>query len=59
MHGIAVAFLTEDREHLSQLQGRLEATRLGRVVFSGVGFPVGPTDPLLQTKYNEENERVI
>jgi Flp pilus assembly CpaE family ATPase len=59
MHGIAVALLTEDREHLSQLQGRLEATRLGRVVFSGVGFPVGPTDPLLRQIQDVRAEVVI
>ena len=34
MHGIAVAVLTEDREHLSELQSRLEATHLARVVFT-------------------------
>ncbi len=48
MHGIAVALLTEDREHLLQLQSRLESTRLARVVFSSVGFPAGPTDPILR-----------
>src|ERR1700689_3751694 len=48
MHGIAVALLTEDREHLSELQSRREATRLARVVFSNVGFPAGPTDPILR-----------
>jgi hypothetical protein len=36
MHGIAVALLTEDREQLSVLQTRLEATKLGRVVFTNV-----------------------
>jgi Flp pilus assembly CpaE family ATPase len=41
MHGIAVALLTEDREHLSELQNRLETTHLARVVFSNVGFPNG------------------
>ena len=48
MHGIAVALLTEDREHLSELQSRLESTRLARVVFSHVGFPNGPTDSILR-----------
>ena len=59
MHGIAVALLTEDREHLSQLQSRLEATRLGRVVFSAVGFPVGPTDPTLRQIQDSRAEVVI
>ena len=48
MHGIAVALLTEDREHLLELQRRVEATRLGRAVFSNVGFPSGSTDSILR-----------
>jgi len=36
MHGIAVALLTENREHLSELQRRVEDTRLARTVFSNV-----------------------
>jgi len=48
MHGIAVALLTEDREHLSELQRRVESTSLARAVFSNVGFPTGPTDPVLR-----------
>jgi pilus assembly protein CpaE len=48
MHGIAVALLTENRERLSELQNRLESTRLGRVVCSATNFPSGPTDPILR-----------
>ncbi len=48
MHGIAVAVLTEDRDHLSELQNRLEATRLARIVFANVGFPLGATDAILR-----------
>src|SRR6202051_3834059 len=48
MHGIAVALLTEDRERSAELQRRLESTRLAQVVFSNVGFPVGPTDSILR-----------
>jgi pilus assembly protein CpaE len=59
MHGIAVALLTEDREHLSTLQTRLEATRLGRAVFSNVGFPVGPTDTILRQLQDSRAEVVI
>src|SRR5947209_2893701 len=59
MHGIAVALLTEDREHLSALQNRLEATRLGRAVFSHVGFPVGPTDSILRQLQDSRAEVVI
>lgn len=59
MHGIAVALLTEDREHLTELQGRLEATRLGQEVFSHVGFPVGPTDTILRQLQDSRAEVVI
>ena len=48
MHGIAVALLTENPDHLTALQNRLEATRLARVVFSQAGFPAGPTDSILR-----------
>ena len=59
MHGIAVALLTEDREHLSALQNRLEETRLGRAVFSHVGFPVGPTDAVLRQLQESRAEVVL
>jgi pilus assembly protein CpaE len=59
MHGIAVALLTEDREHLTELQSRVEATRLGRVVFSHTGFPTGPTDPVLRQIQDLRAEIVI
>jgi pilus assembly protein CpaE len=59
MHGIAVALLSEDREHLSALQNRLEATRLGRVVFSHGGFPAGPTDAILREIQDSRAEVVI
>jgi len=59
MHGIAVALLTEDREHLSALQTRLEATRLGRAVFTNVGFPLGPTDVILRQLQESRAEIVI
>ena len=59
MHGIAVALLTEDREHLSALQNRVEATRLGRAVFSNVGFPVGPTDSILRQLQDSRAEVVV
>ena len=59
MHGIAVALLTEDREHLSVLQTRLEATRLGTAVFSHAGFPNGPTDTVLRHLQDSRAEVVI
>lgn len=59
MPGTAVALLTEDRERLSELQNRLEATRLGRVVFTNVGFPAGPTDEILRQIQDRRAEVVI
>jgi pilus assembly protein CpaE len=59
MHGIAVALLTEDRERLSTLQNRLEATRLGTAVFTHVGFPNGPTDAILRQLQDSRAEVVI
>jgi len=59
MHGIAVALLTEDRDHLSTLESRLEETRLGRAVFSHAGFPVGPTDAVLRQLQDSRAEVVI
>jgi DNA-binding NarL/FixJ family response regulator len=43
-HRIAVALLAEDREHLTTLQSRLRATRIGWEVFSHVGFPISATE---------------
>jgi pilus assembly protein CpaE len=59
MHGIAVALLTEDREHLSVLQTRLEETRLGRAVFSHIGYPSGPTDAILRQLQDSRAEVVV
>lgn len=59
MHGIAVALLSEDREQLSALQSRLEATRLGRAVFSQVGFPTGATDSILRQLQESRAEVVV
>src|SRR5579872_1862719 len=59
MHGIAVALLTEDREHLTTLQNRVEATRLGTTIFTHVGFPNGPTDSILRQLQDSRAEVVI
>jgi pilus assembly protein CpaE len=59
MHGIAVALLAEDRDQLSALQNRLEATQLGRAVFTQIGFPVGPTDSILRQLQDSRAEVVI
>lgn len=59
MHGIAVSLLTEEKERLSLLQQRLEATQLGRNVFSQVGFPASQTDPILRQIQDVRSEVVL
>jgi len=59
MHGIAVALLSENREHLSELQRRLETTGLARIVFTHIGFPSGPTDPVLRQIQDLRSEVVM
>jgi pilus assembly protein CpaE len=59
MQGVAVTLLTEDRERLSVLQHRLEATGIGRNVFSHVGFPTSPTDPVLRQVQDVRTEVVV
>ena len=59
MPGIAVALLSEDREQLSVLKSRLEATQIGREVFSHTEFPAGPTDSLLRQLQDSRAEVVI
>lgn len=59
MHGIAVALLTEDSEHLSALQTRLEATRLGRAVFAHLGYPLTATDAILRQIQESHAEVVV
>jgi pilus assembly protein CpaE len=59
MNGIAVALLTEEQGNLRELQARVEATRLARVVFSNAGFPAGPTDAILRQIQDLRAEVVI
>lgn len=59
MHGIAVALLAENQERLSALQNRVEGTRLGRVVFSHAGYPMGSTDSILRQIQDLRSEVVI
>jgi len=59
MQGVAVTLLTEDRERLPVLQHRLEGTGMGRNVFSHVGFPASPTDPVLRQMQDVCTEVVV
>ena len=59
MHGIAVALLSEDPERLATLQDRLQATRLGREVFSHLGFPISATDTIIRQLQESRADVVI
>src|SRR5271166_3931503 len=59
MQGIAVTLLAEDKGRLSVLQQRLEGTQMGRAVFSHVGFPASPTDPVLRQIQDVRSEIVL
>jgi pilus assembly protein CpaE len=59
MQGVAVTLLTEDGERLSVLQHWLEGTGMGRNVFSHVGFPSSPTDPVLRQMQDVRSEVVV
>ncbi|MFI5069350.1 MAG: hypothetical protein ACHP8A_00550, partial [Terriglobales bacterium] len=59
MQGLAVTFLTEDKERQASLQHRVESTQSGRSVFSHVGFPVSATDPILRQLQDVRTEVVV
>jgi len=59
MHSIAVALLTEDNQHRAALEHNIEATRVARIVFSQIGFPLGTTDPVLRQIQDRQTEIVI
>ena len=59
MQGVAVTLLSEDRERLPVLQHRLEGSGMGRNVFSHVGFPATPTDPILRQMQDVRTEVVL
>src|SRR5271167_4334982 len=59
MQGVAVTFLTEDKERQAALQHRVESTQSGRNVFSHVGFPANATDPILRQLQDVRTEVVM
>jgi len=59
MHGVAVVFLTEDQDRFRVLQHRLESTQIGRAVYSHIGFPASPTDPILRQIQDASAEVVL
>jgi pilus assembly protein CpaE len=59
MHGVAVAFLTENQERFTVLQHRLESTQIGRSVYAHLGFPATATDSILRQIQDVRAEVVI
>lgn len=59
MPGIALTYLTEDKDRFLVLQHRLESTQLCRIVFSHAGFPTGTTDPVLRQIQDVRSEVVL
>jgi pilus assembly protein CpaE len=59
MPGIAAALLTEDKDRLPVLQSRLEGTPAGQIVFSNLGFPGSPADPILRRIQDVHAEVVL
>jgi len=59
MQGVAVTFLTEDKERQASLQHSVETTQSGRNVFSHVGFPTSATDPILRQLQDVRTEVVL
>jgi Flp pilus assembly CpaE family ATPase len=59
MPGIAVTYLTEDKDRFIVLQHRLDSTQMSRTVFSNAGFPAGPTDSILRQIQDVRSEVVI
>ncbi|MGH9513915.1 MAG: AAA family ATPase [Terriglobales bacterium] len=59
MQGLAVTFLTEDKDRQAALQYRVESTQSGRNVFSHVGFPASATDPILRQLQDVRTEVVV
>ncbi|MGA7291224.1 MAG: AAA family ATPase [Terriglobales bacterium] len=59
MPGISVALLTEEREQSVVLNSRVEGTNLARAVLSHVGFPAGPSDPILRQLQDQRVEVVL
>jgi len=59
MHGIAVTFLTEDKDRLTTIQHRLESTQIGRNLFAHLGFPASPSDPVLRQIQDVRSEIVL
>jgi pilus assembly protein CpaE len=59
MPGIAAALLTEDKERLNVLHSRFEGTQAGQIVFSHLGFPGSPSDPILRQIQDVHAEVVL
>jgi Flp pilus assembly CpaE family ATPase len=59
MPGIAVSFLTEEKDRSVVLQNRLDSAQVSRTVFSHNAFPITPTDPVLRQIQDVRSEVVF
>ena len=59
MPGIAVSFLTEEKDRLVVLQNRLDSAQVSRTVFSHGAFPISATDPILRQIQDVRSEVVF
>jgi pilus assembly protein CpaE len=59
MRGIPVAILTEHQEQQLSIQNRVEATRVARIVFSHVAFPMSATDWIIRQIQDQRAEVVV
>jgi pilus assembly protein CpaE len=59
MHGIVVSILSENPERLAQLQQRLEATQLARLVVAHGNFPGSPSDAAIRRMQEARTEVVV
>lgn len=59
MPGIAVSFLSEEKDRLVVLQNRLDSVQMSRTVFSHAAFPSSPTDPILRQIQDVHSEVIL
>jgi pilus assembly protein CpaE len=59
MAGIALSFLSEEKDRLVVLQNRLDSAEASRIVFSHSAFPSSATDPILRQIQDVRSEVVL
>jgi hypothetical protein len=59
LHGVRVAVLAQSPDQQRSIQEGVEATRVARVVFSHLGFPISTTDPIIRQIQDQHAQVVI